>query len=53
MYHAIKESYEDLYLWMPWATPDLTEEQAEEFVRQSRINWNTRTNKALDSDIHV
>jgi ribosomal-protein-serine acetyltransferase len=47
MYHAIKESYEELHHWMPWATPDLTEEQAEEFIRQSKTNWILRTNKSL------
>ena len=47
MYDAIKESFEELHLWMPWATKELTPEQSEEFVRQSRINWVMRNNKSL------
>jgi RimJ/RimL family protein N-acetyltransferase len=47
MYHAIKESYEELRWWMPWATPELTEEQSEEFIRQSKTNWILRNNKSL------
>ena len=47
MYEAIKESFNELHLWIPWATKELTIEQCEEFIRQSRTNWVMRTNKPL------
>jgi RimJ/RimL family protein N-acetyltransferase len=36
---ATNSSFEHLRHWMPWATNEQTEEQAEELVRQFRAKW--------------